>query len=124
MKNKLLKTLTCFASVFAIGSTVVVTSTSCGCSNSTSNVLPDEVYNIDDRNWLLGFKDGIDLSKYENICDTMEIPARVTSINDYAFIVDPSVQEIISTIPSYITKITFAEKSNCSSIGVAGFCFL
>ena len=83
---------------------------------TTGPELPESVYNIDDNGVLLGFKSGIDLNKYEDTCDTMEIPARVTSINDRAF-----YNNSASTIPSFITKLTFAEGSSCSTIG--GYAF-
>ncbi len=120
MKNKLLKTLTCFASISAIGSTIAISSTGCGCSNKESiKALPESVYEIDANNVLHGFKEGIDLSQYEGICDTIRIPASVTSIGDDAFY-KPS-QTTSSTIPQFITKLIFPKKSNCSSIGMQAF---
>ena len=82
----------------------------------TGPELPESVYNIDDNGVLLGFKAGVDLNKYKDTCDTMKIPARVTSINEKAFYTSPE-----STIPSFIKKLTFAEGSNCSTIG--GYAF-
>ncbi len=131
MKNKLLKILTCFAGIFAIGSTITITSTSCGCSNQQSiKALPESVYDIDENNVLLGFKDAflndptspIYKDNFKN-CDTMEIPARVTSIADGSFIDDLASLEPISRVPTFITKLTFAKESNCSSIGVGAFAF-
>ncbi len=84
-----------------------------------SNALPYEVYDIDANNVLLGFREGIDLSRYGGICNTMQIPARVTSIADTAFFERDG--EAHTTIPSFITNLTFAENSNCSLIGESAF---
>ncbi|MDE6476734.1 MAG: leucine-rich repeat domain-containing protein [Mycoplasmoidaceae bacterium] len=127
MKNKLLKTLTCFASISAIGSTIAITSTSCGCSNSTSNILPKNVYDIQD-NVLMGFKDDFLNNPKSEIyqdnfkdCDTMLIPANVTSVNEDAFIISTLPFTYETIIPSFIKNLTFAKNSNCSSIGERAF---
>ena len=83
-----------------------------------NNPLPDTVYNVDTNNTLLGFKEGVDLNQYDSICNTMQIPVRVTSIAGNAFLSSGS-----TTIPPFITKLTFAEGSNCSTIGQAAFAF-
>ncbi len=80
--------------------------------------LPESVYNIDDNGVLLGFKAGVDLNKYKDTCDTMKIPARVTRINEKAFYYTAGKT---SRIPSFITKLTFAEGSSCSKIGQYAF---
>ncbi len=124
MKNKLLKTLACFAGIFTIGSTIAITSTSCGSSNSAKNILPESVYKFsEDGKTLLGFQDAflndptspIYKDNFQD-CDTMEIPVRVETISSNAF--NSSEREVI---PSYITKLTFAKQSNCSSIGSNAF---
>ncbi len=69
--------------------------------------LPEEVYKISENNVLIGFREGIDLYQYDGICNTIQIPARVTSIGTSAFLED---------IPSFITKLTFAEGSVCGDI--------
>ncbi len=51
--------------------------------------------------------------------NTMEIPARVTSIADQAFF--DTEDKIDSTIPSFITKLIFSEESKCTSIGFEAF---
>ncbi len=118
MKNKLLKFLTCFAGISAIGSTITITSASCGCSNEQSiKALPDEVYDIDEAtNVLKGFKEGIDLNQYKGVYDTMLIPKNVTSVANNAF-----YNNSASIVPSFITKLTFTKNSKCSSIGQSAF---
>ena len=123
MKNKLLKTLTCFASISAIGLTIAIASTSCGCSSEEKiNPLPENVYDIQD-NVLMGFKDNFlenpDSEIYQDNfkdCDSMLIPASVTSISNNAF-----YNNSASTIPSFIANLTFPTNSNCSSIGAGAF---
>ncbi len=90
--------------------------------------LPYEVYEIDENNTLLGFQDAflndptspIYKDNFKN-CDTMEIPAIVTSVADNAFFDIPQSGDPSSTIPSFITRLTFAEGSHCSSIGENAF---
>ncbi len=78
------------------------------------NVLPKSVYIIE-NNVLMGFtKEFLANPTAYDMCDTMQIPANVTSINGFAFYDDT---EYKTTIPSFITKLTFADGSNCSSIG-------
>ena len=128
MKNKLLKALTCFAGIFAIGSTIAITSTSCGCSNKQSiRALPDQVYDIDETTHeLKGFKSDLnnpDSEIYqENFkdCDTMRIPADVTSIGFSAF-ANTDSHPAQTLVPSFITKLTFAKGSQCSSISGSAF---
>ncbi len=75
--------------------------------------LPYSVYDIDETTGVLnGFKSGIDLSQYDGICDTMQIPASVTSIGDNAF---------NNKIPSFIKNLTFADGSICSAINSIAF---
>ncbi len=88
------------------------------------NPLPDEVYKFsEDGETLLGFQDAflndsaspIYKDNFQN-CDTMQIPASVTSIADNAFFNNES-----SIFPSFIKNLTFAEGSHCSSIGNTAF---
>ncbi len=128
MKNKLLKTLACFGGIFTIGSTIAITSTSCGCSAEEKiNPLPENVYDIQD-NILMGFKDDFlnnpDSEIYKDNfedCDSMEIPASVTSINANAFY--SFLTTLDTTIPSFIKNLTFTDNSNCSSISNSAFAF-
>ncbi len=85
--------------------------------------LPDEVYEINSDNVLIGFKDQFLNDPTSKIykdnfkdCHTMRIPARVTSINETAFYNGSE-----STIPDFIENLTFAEESKCSSIGNRAF---
>ncbi len=87
--------------------------------------LPYEVYEIDENNTLLGFKDEFlnDPTSpiYKNNfkdCNTMQIPASVTSVNAQAFYGGGSYGP---TIPDYIKNLIFAENSNCSSITTMAF---
>ncbi len=73
------------------------------------NPLPETVYDIDENNVLKGFKEGVDLSQYDGICDTMQIPARVTEIQDDL--------HFGLSIPSFIKKLTFPEGSQCTRMG-------
>ncbi len=77
----------------------------------------EEVYNIDENNVLLGFTDEFlaNPTAYD-MHNTMEIPARVTSVKYQAF-----YKNSTSTIPSFVTKLTFAENSNCSYIDHSAF---
>ncbi len=79
-------------------------------------VLPEEVYEIEGvTNTLKGFTQAfLDNPSAYDMYNTMEIPARVTSIGKLAFY---DYQDSSSTIPSFITRLTFAENSNCGSIG-------
>ena len=72
------------------------------------NPLPETVYNIDTNNVLQGFKEGVDLTQYDGICDTMQIPTNVINITNDAF---------NAKIPSFITNITFTKGSKLSTIG-------
>ncbi len=120
MKNKkLLKTVLCITSGIGFATSIPFIATSCGSSSVKLNPLPDEVYDIE-NNVLKGFKSDIDLSKYRRICDTMEIPASVIGIDHYAFFDGEKTK-----IPSYVKNLTFADGSNCSSIGEFAFsdCF-
>ncbi len=80
--------------------------------------LPYEVYEIDANNVLIGFTEEFlaNPSAYD-MCDTMQIPSRVISVADKAFITKKNT----TSIPPFITKLTFAEGSKCSSIGGSAF---
>lgn len=90
-----------------------------------SGTLPEYVYKFsDDGKTLLGFQGAFlnnpDSEIYKDNfkdCDTMEIPDEVESIADSAF------YSSASTIPIFITKLTFAKNSNCSTIGDLAFPF-
>ena len=83
-----------------------------------NNPMPDTVYDIDENNVLLGFKEGVDLFQYDGICNTMQIPVRVTSVDHSAF-----EKDLVSLIPSFITNLIFANGSNCSTIGQLSFAY-
>ena len=119
MNKKLLKSIVCIASSIGVASSIPFATTSCGSSSDVlpKNVLPYEVYEYDENNVLQGFKEGVDLSKYDGICNTMQIPAKVTSVKESAFI----TAQLKTKIPSFITKLTFAEGSSCSKIGQYAF---
>lgn len=73
------------------------------------------VYKIE-NNVLSGFtQEFLDDSSAYSGCNTMQIPANVTSIKVGAFYTGDS------TIPSFVKKMTFANDSNCSSIGINSF---
>ena len=117
MKNKkLLKTVLCITSGIGFATSIPFTTTACGSSKPIpvdKKILPYEVYDIDQAGVLNGFKSGINLDEYnDGICDTMQIPASVTSIGDDAF---------ANKIPSFIKNLTFADGSVCSSIGYNTF---
>ncbi len=114
MKNKkLLKTVLCVTSGIGFATSIPFMTTACGSSSTKTSILPDEIYDIDQTGVLNGFKSGINLDEYnDGICDTMQIPASVTSIADSAF---------ENKIPSFIKNLTFASGSNCSSIEYGGF---
>ncbi len=118
MNKKLLKSIVCIAAGVGIATSIPFATTSCGSSSSEEkiNPLPDTVYNIDANDVLKGFKEDIDLSEYDGICNAMQIPARVTSVDQEAFFKDE-----LSTIPSFIKNLTFAESSNCSLINNEAF---
>ncbi len=79
--------------------------------------MPEDVYKFsDDGKTLLGFKEGIDLNQYASKCDTMQIPANITSIGEEAF-----YKNSASIIPLFIKNLTFAEGSQCSTIGSYAF---
>ena len=119
MNKKLLKSILCIASGVAIATSILFTTASCGSSSEKNNSLPESVYEIDQNNVLKGFKEGINLSQYDGICDAIQIPARITSVDNGAF--TDYTNELRSKIPPYITKLTFEEGSNCSSIGNDAF---
>ena len=82
------------------------------------NVLPDSVYIIE-NNVLMGFtKEFLANPDAYDMCDTMQIPANVTSVNGLAFYDDTKYE---TTIPPFIKKLTFAEGSDCSSINNDAF---
>ena len=83
--------------------------------------LPDEVYNIDENNVLRGFtQEFLDNPSAYGERSVMQIPARVRCVADNAFFIPDSSQPT-STIPSFITKLTFAKGSQCSTIGQSAF---
>ncbi len=83
-----------------------------------NNPLPEEVYTIE-NDVLKGFTDAFlaNPSAYSQY-NTMEIPASVTSIGGHAFIHNISIR---STIPSFITKLTFDKGSKCMKINTCAF---
>ena len=113
MNKKLIKTLASITCGLGIISTIPFAATSCGSSSDfvPENALPYDVYDIQ-NNILLGFKNGIDLSEYKNICDIIQIPSKVASITDNAFYNGSTV----SAIPTFIKNLTFANGSQCTSI--------
>ena len=83
------------------------------CSAETNSVIPYSALKIDDKGALLGFKDGVDLSKY----DTLSIPATVTNVVGHAFFRDANGDGLInegdfSTIPNNIKNLVFEVDSN------------
>ncbi|MDE6476674.1 MAG: leucine-rich repeat domain-containing protein [Mycoplasmoidaceae bacterium] len=127
MNKKLIKTIASI--ICGLGTTTIIPCVASSCGNSSNNILPKEVYKFsDDGKTLLGFKDAflndpnskIYKDKFTN-CDTMRIPANATSIAYFAFIDDPAKKN--STIPNFITKLTFAKESVCSSIELGAFAF-
>ncbi len=122
MKNKkLLKTVLCVTSGIGFATSIPFMTTACGSSSTKTSILPDEVYKYDpnDSTILTGFTDEFlaDTSKYSQY-DTMKIPASVTSIADNAFY---NASTDVTTIPAFITKLTFADGSNCSVINNNAF---
>lgn len=81
-------------------------------------VLPEEVYEIEGvTNTLKGFTQAfLNNPDVYSEYDTMQIPARVTSIGNEAFY---SYQKQI--IPSFIKNLTFAKESHCFSVGAMAF---
>ncbi len=119
MNKKFLKSIISIATGISVSTLIPFATTSCGCSSEGNKSLPNSGYDIDETtNVLKGFKEGIDLSKYDGICNTIQIPARVTSIGNEAFLNNSK-----TTIPSFITKLTFAARSNCNSIGYISFAY-
>ncbi len=127
LSKKLLKSIISVVTGISVSLSIPFATTSCGCSSEDDvippNALPYEVYEIDQSNVLLGFKAGIDLSQYDDgIRNTMQIPSKVISIADSAFcIYDETTYKYYTTIPSFITNLTFAKRSNCTSIGNSAF---
>ena len=116
MNKKLIKTITSITCGLGIVGTIPVIASSCGGQSETEeiiNPLPEDVYNIDQNNVLQGFtSEFLDNPSAYSDCNTMLIPASVTSIADNAF-----YHDYASIIPSFIKKVTFAKGSQCSSIG-------
>ena len=84
--------------------------------------MPYKVYKYDesDPTILTGFTDEFlaNPNAYSN-CDTMEIPPKVITIGEAAFL--ESIEG--SAIPLFITKLTFAENSTCHYIDRYAFTF-
>ena len=86
----------------------------------SNTILPDIVYKYSDtkKTILTGFTDEfLTNPNTYNMCDTMQIVRNVVSIDTKSFFKLGGG----STIPSFITKLTFAEGSSCSSIGDSAF---
>ncbi len=119
MNKKLLKSIVCVAAGVGIASSIPFAVTSCGCSQEKINPLPDTVYKYDetDPKKLVGFTNEFlaNQTAYD-MYNAIEIPARVTEIANNAF-----YDNSTSTIPPFITKLTFAEGSVCSTIGNTAF---
>lgn len=114
MNKKLLKSIICVASSVGVVTSIPFAATSCG--TTYVGILPDNVYDIDKTtNILEGFTESFlsNPNPYK-LCNTMQIPASVKSIANSAF-------SSSKNIPSFITNLTFAENSNCSSIGIEAF---
>lgn len=127
MKRKIFKLISHIACTIGIITAFPFLSTSCSCSNETqTNILPKEVYDINPDHVLIGFKSEflndpnskIYKDKFKN-CDTMEIPANVVKIDSCAFYTRDADKK--TTIPPFISKLTFANGSKCSSIGDQAF---
>ncbi|MDE6476673.1 MAG: leucine-rich repeat domain-containing protein [Mycoplasmoidaceae bacterium] len=124
MNKKLIKTIASITCGLGIVGSIPFATTCCGCSTKKNNSLPESVYSFsNDGKTLLGFKEGVNLSQYEGVCDTMQIPARVTSIAELAFVNDAFAQKASSAIPEFITKLDFAKGSQCFLIGLGAFAF-
>ncbi len=122
MKNKkLLKTILCVTSGIGFATSIPFMTTACGSSSTKTSILPDEVYKYDpnDSTILTGFTDEFlaDTAKYEQY-DTMEIPASVINIDYGAFY---NISTNATTIPTFVTKLTFANGSKCSVINKLAF---
>lgn len=121
--KKIFKILTSFAGMTAItSSTIIFTS----CAKKDIN-LPEEVFNIDENGVLQGFQSDffnpdseIYKDNFKN-CNVLQIPTRVKSINSKAFYVNDEVTGWHTTIPEYVTKLTFGKKCNLSSLGSYAF---
>ena len=86
----------------------------------SNTILPDIVYKYSDtkKTILTGFTDEfLTNPNTYNMCDTMQIVRNVVSIDTKSFFKLGGG----STIPSFITNLTFAKRSNCTSIGQAAF---
>lgn len=128
MNKKLIKSIVSVTCGLGVATSIPFVATSCWCSSEDDdvvvNALPEEVYEINSENVLMGFKDAflndsasdIYKDKFKDDCDTIKIPDRVTSIGDSAFENSSATQ-----IPSFISHINFTKKSNCSSIGDRAF---
>ncbi|MDE6477442.1 MAG: leucine-rich repeat domain-containing protein [Mycoplasmoidaceae bacterium] len=130
MNKKLIKTIASITCGLGIVGSIPFASTSCGCSSEKINSLTQSVYDIDQTTYeLKGFKDDFlnnpDSEIYQDNfkdCDTMIIPAKVTSIAINAFFTyNYQTQRVETTIPEFITKLTFAKNSKCSLIGAGSF---
>ncbi len=123
MNKKIVKSIVSITCGLGIAASIPFMVSNCACSQEKIKPLPEEVYDIDENNTLLGFKDEFlnDPTSpiYKNNfkkCNAMQIPASVTSVNQEVF-----YKNWISTIPSFIKKLTFTEESLCTSIGEKGF---
>ena len=123
MNKKLIKMIASIACGLGVATSIPFAATSCGCSSKDDviplNALPYEVYEVDQRNVLLGFTDEFlaNPTAYD-MCNIMQIPARVTSIDHSAF-----EKDLVSLIPSFIKNLIFANGSNCSTIGQLSFAY-
>ncbi len=116
MNKKLLKSIVCIATGVGIASSIPFTTTSCGCSSSEdddiNNPLPDEVYDLDGTH-LLGFKSGIDWTKYKGKYDTIQIPNNITHVDENAFSDDK--------VPVFIKHLIIAKNSALFIIDQSAF---
>ncbi len=95
-------------------------------------VLPEEVYKINEStNELEGFNISAEpetddwnnyWKQYEDY-NTMLIPASVTKIKESAFTYFNNISTMASTIPIFISKLTFEKDSNLTEIGMTAFSF-
>lgn len=120
MNKKILKSILCVASGIAITSSIPFATTSCGCSSEKIIPLPEDVYEIDANGILQGFRSDFlnnpDSEIYKDKftdCNSIVIPANVTSIAYQAFFISVSH---ITTIPKFITKVSFAKESMLTSL--------
>ena len=95
-------------------------------------VLPEEVYKINEStNELEGFNisakpetdDWNNYWKQYEDYNTMLIPASVTKIKESAFTYFNNISTMASTIPIFISKLTFEKDSNLTEIGMTAFSF-